>query len=287
MTTMSGNRRLFSTAVFDVRLQISLWLLMLLLVAIPGLSQEPMIRIGITEVNPGQSFSLPLEGDWDGLVAGYSFSIGFDPDAPINNLVVDVYGTLAGSIEAEYVQEQVNPGLGTIVCGVLFDALPPFEGQTLPSLGMPQEIAFLLGDVDAGVPEQDIVFTPVDGYGDPPIMNIFIFGTVSVPVTNLESGHIEVRNPPPPEPVFIRGDVNMDTNVDLADVIYHLDYTFLDGPLPSCMDAGDANDDGISDISDAIFLLYYLFLDGAGPWVPFPNPGVDWTDDTLGCEQGL
>ena len=79
----------------------------------------------------------------------------------------------------------------------------------------------------------------------------------------------------------------MDTNVDLADVIYHLDYTFLDGPLPSCMDAGDANDDGISDISDAIFLLYYLFLDGAGPWVPFPNPGVDWTDDTLGCEQGL
>jgi hypothetical protein len=264
-----------------------LWLVVVLLVSLTGLSQEPMIRLGVTEANPGQSFSLPVEGDWDGLIAGYSFSMSFPVGAPINNLVVDVYGTLVGSIEAEYVQEQVNPDLGTIVCGVLFDFLPPFEGQTLPSLGYPQEIAFILGEVDAGVEEQDIIFTPEDGFGDPPIMNIFVFGIISVPVTNLQPGWIEVRDPPPPEPVFIRGDVNMDTNVDIADVIYHLDYTFLGGPLPICMDAGDANDDGISDISDAIFLLYYFFLGGPGPWVPFPNPGIDWTDDTLGCEQGL
>ena len=264
-----------------------LWLVMLLLVSSAGFCQEPMIRVGVTEVHPGQSFSLPVEGDWDGLIAGYSFSMSFPSAAPIDNLILDVYGTLVGSIEAEYVQEQVNPTEGTIVCGVLFDALPPFEGQTLPSLGYPQEIGFIQGQVEAGIPEQDIVFTPEDGFGDPPINNIFVFGTVSVSVTNLLPGQIEVRDPPPPEPVFIRGDVNMDTNVDIADVIYHLDYTFLNGPLPICMDAGDANDDGISDISDAIFLLYYFFLGGPGPWVPFPNPGIDWTDDTLGCEQGL
>ncbi|MEC9477334.1 MAG: hypothetical protein VX764_09870 [Planctomycetota bacterium] len=272
---------------FDRSLLGLLWLLLFLGVTIPAASQEPMLRVGITQVNPGQSFSLPIESDWDGQIAGYSFSIGFDPTAPMSNLVVDVYGTLVGSIEAEYVQEQVNSDLGTIVCGVLFDAMPPFEGQTLPSLGMPQEIAFLLGDIEGDVEEQDIVFTPVDGYGDPAIMNILIFGTESVPVTNLESGHIEVRFPPPPEPIFIRGDVNMDTLVDLADAIFHLDYTFLNGPTPACMDAGDANDDGTSDISDAIFLLYYFFLGGPGPWVPFPNPGVDWTDDLLDCAEGL
>lgn len=287
MSMQRVNYRPFLAGDFNVRLLGCFWLLLQLLICTPGICQEPLIRVGITQVNPGQSFSLPLEGDWDGVIAGYSFSIGFDPAAPLDNLIVDVYGTLVGSIEAEYVQEQVNPNLGTIVCGVLFDALPPFEGQTLPSLGQPQEIAFLIGDVNSDAVEQDIVLTPVDGYGDPPIMNIFIFGTESVPVTNLEPGQIEVRNPPPPEPVFIRGDVNMDTLVDLADAIFHLDYTFLNGPTPDCMDAGDANDDGASDISDAIFLLYYFFLGGPGPWVPFPSPGVDWTDDTLGCAEGL
>ena len=79
----------------------------------------------------------------------------------------------------------------------------------------------------------------------------------------------------------------MDTQVDLADVIFHLDYTFLSGPLPICMDAGDANDDGVSDVSDAIFLLYWFFLDGPGPWIPFPNPGEDFTNDNLDCAQGL
>ncbi len=252
-----------------------------------GSSQAPMIRVGSIEVNPGHSFALPVESDWTGVISGYSFSIGFPVDAPMGNLVVDVAGTLVGSIEAEYVQEQVDTSQGTIICGVLFDALPPFEGQTLPSLGAPQEIAFLIGEVPATAQEQSIFFTPADGYGDPPINNILVFGTESVPVSDLQPGQIDIVNPPPPAPIFIRGDVNMDSNVDLADVIFHLDYTFLDGDLPICLDAGDANDDGISDISDAIFLLCYFFLDGDGPWVPFPSPGVDWTDDLLGCEQGL
>ena len=248
--------------------------------------QEPMIGVGEVTVEPGSSFSLSVIGDWQGLLAGYSFSIAFPSSAPIENLVVDVYGTLVGSIEAEYVQEQVNPDEGTIICGVLFDALPPFDGQTVPSLGFPQEIAFLLGEISSAAVEQEIVFTPQDGFGDPPIMNMFVLGTSSVIVTNLLQGMIEVTIPPV-DPVFIRGDVNMDTYVDIADVIFHLDYTFLSGPLPICMDAGDANDDGISDISDAIFLLYYFFLAGPGPWVPFPDPGIDWTDDSLGCDQGL
>ncbi|MDE0958275.1 MAG: hypothetical protein OSB12_06545 [Planctomycetota bacterium] len=251
-----------------------------------GFAQETMIRVGTITTEAGQPFSLPIEGDWDGLLEGYSFSIAFPTTTPIENLIVDVYGSLVGSIEAEYVQEQVDPTAGTIICGVLFDALPPFEGQTVPSLGYPQEIAYLLGEISAGSLDQDINFVPLDGFGTPPIMNMFVIGSNSVPVSHLIPGTIEVRAPPV-ESVFIRGDVNMDSLVDMADPIFHLDYTFLDGPLPSCMDAGDANDDGISDISDAIFLLYYFFIGGPGPWVPFPNPGIDWTDDNLDCEIGL
>ena len=262
------------------------WMIMVGPGATPGLAQETMIRVSTITTEAGQPFNLPIEGDWDGLLEGYSFSIAFPPTAPIENLIVDVYGSLVGSIEAEYVQEQVDPTEGTIICGVLFDALPPFDGQTVPSLGYPQEIAYLLGEISAGSLDQDIAFVPQDGFGTPPIMNMFVIGSNSVSVSTLVSGILEVRAPPV-EPVFIRGDVNMDTLVDLADPIYHLDYTFLDGPPPTCMDAGDANDDGISDISDAIFLLYYFFIGGPGPWVPFPDPGIDWTDDSLDCEIGL
>ena len=262
------------------------WMIMVGAGITPSLAQETMIRVSTITSEAGQPFSLPIEGDWDGLLEGYSFSIAFPPTAPIENMVVDVYGSLVGSIEAEYVQEQVDPTNGTIICGVLFDALPPFDGQTVPSLGYPQEIAYLLGEISAGSLDQDIEFSPQDGFGTPPIMNMFVIGSGSVSVSSLVSGTIEVRSPPV-EPIFIRGDVNMDTLVDLADPIYHLDYTFLDGPLPSCMDAGDANDDGISDISDAIFLLYYFFIGGPGPWVPFPNAGIDWTDDNLDCDIGL
>ena len=83
------------------------WMIMVGPGATPGLAQETMIRVSTITTEAGQPFNLPIEGDWDGLLEGYSFSIAFPPTAPIENLIVDVYGSLVGSIEAEYVQEQV------------------------------------------------------------------------------------------------------------------------------------------------------------------------------------
>ena len=268
-------------------------LLFCLIVSLPTGSaelnaQSTLLDVGEISVEPGQDFTLPILGNWSGNIAGFSFSMSFSGPTPfpLENMLIDVQGTLAGAIEAEYVQEQIDDDSQTIICGVLFDALPPFNGQTVPSLGFAQEIAFLHGNVSLSAPESVVSFNPEDGFGNPPISNMLVFGTQSVNVEVLLPGSIEIVFPPVPQ-VFIRGDVNMDSQVDLADVIFHLDYTFLSGPLPACLDAGDANDDGISDISDAIFLLYWFFLDGPGPWVPFPNPGEDFTNDSLDCEQGL
>ena len=268
-------------------------LLFCLIVSLPTGSaelnaQSTLLDVGEISVEPGQDFTLPILGNWSGNIAGFSFSMSLSGPTlfPLDNMLIDVQGTLAGAIEAEYVQEQIDDDSQTIICGVLFDALPPFNGQTVPSLGFAQEIAFLHGNVSLSAPESVVSFNPEDGFGNPPISNMLVFGTQSVNVEVLLPGSIEIVFPPVPQ-VFIRGDVNMDSQVDLADVIFHLDYTFLSGPLPACLDAGDANDDGISDISDAIFLLYWFFLDGPGPWVPFPNPGEDFTNDSLDCEQGL
>jgi hypothetical protein len=64
---------------------------------------------------------------------------------------------------------------------------------------------------------------------------------------------------------FLRGDVNNDQQIDLADVIYLLNYLFKGGPTPSPFFSGDANSDDSVDISDAIYLLNYLFKQGPPP----------------------
>lgn len=82
---------------------------------------------------------------------------------------------------------------------------------------------------------------------------------------------------------FIRGDSNNDGIVDLTDAIFILNYLFQGGDAPSCQDAADVNDDGILDISDAVAVLQYLFLGGNDPAQPYPDEGIDFSEDGLIC----
>ena len=88
---------------------------------------------------------------------------------------------------------------------------------------------------------------------------------------------------PGEESEFVRGNVNADGKIDIADAIFVLGYLFGGGNEPSCLDAADANDDGSVNVADAIAVLAYLF-GGAGPLArPFGECGPDETEDELGC----
>jgi len=63
---------------------------------------------------------------------------------------------------------------------------------------------------------------------------------------------------------FIRGDINGDGRIDLADAVASLSGLFGGLSIP-CLKAADANDDGRLDIGDAIWLLRYLFANGSAP----------------------
>lgn len=90
----------------------------------------------------------------------------------------------------------------------------------------------------------------------------------------------------PAGPPFVRGDVDRNGAVDIADPVYLAKYLFQGGPAISCPDAADANDDAVLDVSDPIYLLFHLFLGGAPPPPPFPDVGSDPTfRDNLGCEE--
>ncbi len=72
---------------------------------------------------------------------------------------------------------------------------------------------------------------------------------------------------------FVRGEVNGDGVVDVADAIAILTHLFVGGPAPTPSEAGDVSADGGIDIGDTIALLDYLFGAGDPPAAPFPTVG--------------
>lgn len=122
----------------------------------------------------------------------------------------------------------------------------------------------------------DLTWT--DTLGTPPVSNVIVAGGASI-APDLEHGYLEFvpRR-------FVRGDMNGDGAIDLADIFVAQDYAFLGLSTPSCLVALDANADGGVDIADIIFVLSYLFIDGVAPPAPFPDCGTDPAEVSLGCE---
>jgi hypothetical protein len=84
--------------------------------------------------------------------------------------------------------------------------------------------------------------------------------------------------------VFLRGDVEVNGEINITDAISILGFLFIGGDEPACLDAADVNDDAEVNITDGIALLGFLFLSGAAPATPFPSPGYDTTPDGALCE---
>ena len=62
---------------------------------------------------------------------------------------------------------------------------------------------------------------------------------------------------------------------------------FIGGTEPTCFDSADFDDNGIVTIGDAMLMIfYYLHADGTPllpPASPFPEAGLDPSDDMLDC----
>lgn len=76
------------------------------------------------------------------------------------------------------------------------------------------------------------------------------------------------------ETVFVRGNVDGDGAIGIADAVRILDYLLVGGREPAPMMAADTNHDARIDIGDPIYLLSFLFSDGAPPPLPYPEEGI-------------
>jgi hypothetical protein len=62
-----------------------------------------------------------------------------------------------------------------------------------------------------------------------------------------------------------------------------LEYLFQGSSALACEKSGDVNDDGVLNITDPIGLLNFLFQGWFLPPPPFPDCGVDPTQDDKTC----
>lgn len=63
------------------------------------------------------------------------------------------------------------------------------------------------------------------------------------------------------------GDVTGDEIIDLADLVFLLNYIYKGGDSPDPMANGDVNADCIVDLADVVYLINYLFKRGDSPLV--------------------
>jgi uncharacterized delta-60 repeat protein len=67
---------------------------------------------------------------------------------------------------------------------------------------------------------------------------------------------------------FLRGDANGDGVINVADVVYLVNFLYRNGDPPTPIEAGDANCDGIVNVADVVYLVNYLYRGGDPPGCP-------------------
>jgi hypothetical protein len=142
------------------------------------------------------------------------------------------------------------------------------------------EKRFLTPDRDQGF---GVVQMPDGGYA---VSTTATIDTIDPPGDRYASLIKLAPEGPLQNPLLRRGDAGGEGTVDLSDAVLTLNYLFVGGPEPSCLDSSDADDNGEVTVTDAIVVLQFLFLGGQPPSSPGPNTcGPDPTPDRLSCRS--
>jgi hypothetical protein len=62
-----------------------------------------------------------------------------------------------------------------------------------------------------------------------------------------------------------RGNVDGVAGINIADLIYLVEYLFYSSPAPRCEEEGDVDGDSGTNVADVTYLVEFLFFDGPAP----------------------
>lgn len=210
--------------------------------------QTDRMLLGTASAHPGGTVSVPLFFDNTLPTTGISCKIVFDSTL----LSIQNVETIGTRLES---WTQVHP---IVKPGALFlHAMPNYlELPPLPSLsaefGILVEINFLVSDqAPAGI------IIPVEFQNHPYWQlywghyNAYTQDGMDFIQPTTVSGWIFTD--------LIPGDANSDGVIDIADIVYLINYLFIGGPPPNPLSLGDFNQDGQVNIADIVALINYLY----------------------------
>jgi hypothetical protein len=87
---------------------------------------------------------------------------------------------------------------------------------------------------------------------------------------------------PPPGFKYLTGDCDGNSNTNLTDAIFSLNFLFKGGGAPHCSAACDANTDELFNLADPVYVLNHLFLGGPPPGGKFPACDQSGPDQSCG-----
>ena len=243
-------------------------------------STDPASPDGCIEGSEGESVEICFfYSDTDDNLQGVQIATCHSCDLEFTSF--DITGSIFDEVGAEFVNATFDndPAGGChMTVGILLDALPPFDGQSVPPTATPLLIGCATATIAAGTcgTDLEVGFCDVNsGPGNVLIKNIAVIDFESVQNFATVSCVVCVV----PEQIFQRGDCNSDDKVDLADAAKILGWQF-GGESILCPDACDANDDGKINLADSVLIMNYLFMGGDAPPDPGPIDGDDGPDPT-------
>jgi hypothetical protein len=129
----------------------------------------------------------------------------------------------------------------------------------------PEGIAFTYSTYLGGSKEDVGEGIAIDGIG-----NVYVSGNTVSPNFPIKNGY--QQSPIAWDDLFVTkfreskcGDADGSHDIDIADVVYLINYIFSGGPAPNPLVAGDADCSGDIDIADVVYLIAYIFSGGPEP----------------------
>jgi hypothetical protein len=243
---------------------------------VPGTFTDDLIRVGEVEGAPGEEVMIPVFITNTVPVEAFQLVITYDPDfftpcqkfggsATCPGLIFDGSAFLQtyGEVKPEYSALYAPAGEDYFIAGAMWAFA---EDKPIP-VGTDQLLATIVGRVSENAqPGQVIDLEPTngpdnEGVGIHRLHNEITSRGESRYVSfypQTRKGMLFIKDNPVGMD-FMRGDVNLDVVVNIADPIALLSYLFNKGKPPLCPDAADVGDDGDLNIADAVSMLAFLF----------------------------
>ena len=122
----------------------------------------------------------------------------------------------------------------------------------------------VLPDGPAGATDDEAAFSISMIGGGSRVIRISRYGYITVDTVLMMNRHqtLDIALDPV---LYVHGDANFDSIINVGDAVYIISYIFKGGLAPVPYLAGDANADGRVDVGDAVYLIYYIFRDGPPP----------------------